>query len=62
VSRCAVPVGLTAAFLVLLSAVVPTISGTVDIGRATSFHLDTPFDGGLPARKSCSARALGRVS
>ena len=24
---------------------IPVLAGTVDYGRAVSFHLDTPFDG-----------------
>jgi diguanylate cyclase (GGDEF)-like protein len=55
VSRFAIPVGLTAAFLALLSAVIPIVSGTVDIGRATSFHLDTPFDGAFGTLTSAMA-------
>jgi diguanylate cyclase (GGDEF)-like protein len=45
VTRVAVPVASAAALLALLSAVVPVAAGTVDAGRALSFHLDTPFHG-----------------
>jgi diguanylate cyclase (GGDEF)-like protein len=55
VTRFAIPVGLAAAFLALLSAVIPIVAGTVDIGRATSFHLDTPFDGAFGALTSAMA-------
>jgi diguanylate cyclase (GGDEF)-like protein len=55
VTRFAIPVALGAAFLALLSAVIPILSGTVDVGRATSFHLDTPFDGPFGALTSAMA-------
>jgi diguanylate cyclase (GGDEF)-like protein len=55
VTRFAIPVGLAAAFLALLSAVIPIFAGTVDVGRATSFHLDTPFDGAFGALTSAMA-------
>jgi len=55
VTRCALPVGLAAAFLALLSAVIPIVSGTVDVARATSFHLDTPFDGAFGVLTSAMA-------
>jgi amino acid transporter len=45
VTRVAIPVASAAAFLALLSAVIPIFAGTVDYARAVSFHLDTPFDG-----------------
>ena len=45
VTRVAIPVAGVAAFLALLSAVIPILAGTVDYARAVSFHLDTPFDG-----------------
>ena len=45
VTRVAIPVASVAALLALLSAVIPVFAGTVDYGRATSFSLDTPFDG-----------------
>ena len=55
VTRFAIPVGLAAALLALLSAVIPIVAGTVDLGRATSFHLDTPFDGAFGALTSAMA-------
>jgi amino acid transporter len=55
VSRFAIPVGLSAAFLALLSAVIPLLAGTVDVGRATSFHLETPFDGAFGILTSAMA-------
>jgi diguanylate cyclase (GGDEF)-like protein len=55
VTRFAIPVAITAALLALLSAVVPLVAGTVDIGRATSFHLDTPFHGAFGALTSAMA-------
>ena len=55
VTRFAIPVGLAAAFLALLSAVIPIVTGTVDVGKATSFHLDTPFDGAFGALTSAMA-------
>jgi len=55
VTRFATPVGLTAAFLALLSAVIPIFAGTVDVAAATSFHLDTPFDGAFGALTSAMA-------
>jgi diguanylate cyclase (GGDEF)-like protein len=45
VTRVAIPVAGLAALLALLSAVIPVLAGTVDYDRATSFTLDTPFDG-----------------
>ena len=44
-TRFAIPIASAAALLALLSAVIPVLAGTVDYGRAVSFHLDTPFDG-----------------
>jgi diguanylate cyclase (GGDEF)-like protein len=55
VTRVAIPVALTAAFLALLSAVIPIIAGTVDVGRATSFTLKTPFEGAFGALTSAMA-------
>ncbi|MEA2157594.1 MAG: hypothetical protein QOE11_3734 [Solirubrobacteraceae bacterium] len=55
VTRFAIPVGVAAALLALLSAVIPIVAGTVDVGRATSFHLDTPFDGAFGALTSAMA-------
>jgi diguanylate cyclase (GGDEF)-like protein len=55
VTRFAIPVGLTAAFLALLSGVIPVFAGTVDVEAATSFHLDTPFDGAFGALTSAMA-------
>ena len=55
VTRFAIPVGLTAAFLALLSALIPIIAGTVDVAKATSFHLDTPFDGAFGVLTSAMA-------
>jgi diguanylate cyclase (GGDEF)-like protein len=55
VSRVAIPVAAAAALLAFLSAFVPIISGTVDLGRATSFHLETPFDGAFGALTSAMA-------
>ncbi|HTN25495.1 MAG TPA: amino acid permease, partial [Solirubrobacteraceae bacterium] len=55
VTRFAIPVALTAAALALLSAVIPLVAGTVDVGRATSFHLETPFDGAFGALTSAMA-------
>jgi diguanylate cyclase (GGDEF)-like protein len=55
VTRFAIPVGLAAAFLALLSAVIPIFAGTVDVAQATSFHLDTPFDGAFGALTSTMA-------
>jgi diguanylate cyclase (GGDEF)-like protein len=45
VTRVAIPVASVAALLALLSAVIPVLAGTVDYAQATSFSLDTPFDG-----------------
>jgi amino acid transporter len=45
VTRVAIPIAGVAALLALLSAVIPILAGTVDYDRATSFSLDTPFDG-----------------
>jgi diguanylate cyclase (GGDEF)-like protein len=45
VTRVAIPIACAAAFLALLSALIPIFAGTVDYDRAVSFHLDTPFDG-----------------
>jgi diguanylate cyclase (GGDEF)-like protein len=55
VARVAIPVASVAAFLALLSAVVPLISGSVDLGRAVSFHLKTPFHGAFGALTSAMA-------
>jgi len=55
VTRVAIPVGLVAAFLALLSAVIPIVAGTVDVARATSFHLHTPFEGAFGALTSAMA-------
>jgi amino acid transporter len=55
VTRVAIPVGLAAALLALLSAVIPIVAGTVDVTRATSFHLETPFDGAFGALTSAMA-------
>jgi diguanylate cyclase (GGDEF)-like protein len=55
VTRFAIPVGLAAAMLALLSAVIPIVSGTVDVARATSFHLETPFGGAFGALTSAMA-------
>ena len=38
-----------------LSALIPVLAGTVDYGRAVSFHLDTPFDGFFGAVTSAMA-------
>jgi amino acid transporter len=42
VTRVAIPVACVAALLALLSAVVPLVSGSVDLHRAVSFDLKTP--------------------
>ncbi|MEA2219166.1 MAG: hypothetical protein QOJ35_1792, partial [Solirubrobacteraceae bacterium] len=55
VTRFAIPVGLAAALLALLSAVIPVFAGTVDVARATSFDLKTPFDGAFGALTSAMA-------
>jgi diguanylate cyclase (GGDEF)-like protein len=55
VTRVAIPVAAVAAFLALLSAIVPLISGNVDVARAVSFHLDTPFKGAFGALTSAMA-------
>jgi diguanylate cyclase (GGDEF)-like protein len=55
VTRVAIPIATVAAALALLSAIVPIIAGTVDYGRAVSFHLDTPFDGFFGAVTSAMA-------
>jgi diguanylate cyclase (GGDEF)-like protein len=55
VTRFAIPMGLAAAFLALLSAVIPIVAGTVDVARATSFHLETPFEGAFGALTSAMA-------
>jgi diguanylate cyclase (GGDEF)-like protein len=55
VTRFAIPIGLAAAFLALLSAVIPIVAGTVDVARATSFHLETPFEGAFGALTSAMA-------
>jgi diguanylate cyclase (GGDEF)-like protein len=55
VARVAVPVACVAALLALLSAVVPLISGTIDLHRAVSFHLKTPFHGAFGALTSAMA-------
>jgi diguanylate cyclase (GGDEF)-like protein len=55
VSRFAIPIALTGAALAMLSAVIPVIAGTVDVGRATSFHLETPFHGAFGALTSAMA-------
>jgi diguanylate cyclase (GGDEF)-like protein len=55
VSRVAIPIAGTAALLALLSAVVPLISGSVDVHRAVSFDLKTPFHGAFGALTSAMA-------
>jgi len=55
VSRVALPIAGAAAALALLSAVIPVLSGTVDVAQATSFRLDTPFDGAFGALTSAMA-------
>jgi diguanylate cyclase (GGDEF)-like protein len=55
VARVAIPVALAAASLALLSALIPIVAGTVDLGRATSFHLETPFHGAFGALTSAMA-------
>ena len=55
VARVAIPVACAAALLALLSAVVPLISGTIDVHRAVSFHLKTPFHGAFGALTSAMA-------
>ncbi len=55
VARVAIPIACTAALLALLSAVVPIISGNVDVHRAVSFHLKLPFHGAFGALTSAMA-------
>ena len=55
VTRVAIPVACVAAALAFLSALIPVLAGTVDYGRAVSFHLDTPFDGFFGAVTSAMA-------
>jgi diguanylate cyclase (GGDEF)-like protein len=55
VTRVAIPVAGVAALLALLSAVVPLVSGGVDVERTVSFHLDTPFHGAFGALTSAMA-------
>jgi diguanylate cyclase (GGDEF)-like protein len=55
VTRVAIPVAAAAAGLALLSALIPIVSGNVDVADATSFHLDTPFDGAFGALTSAMA-------
>ena len=55
VTRVAIPIACVAALLALLSAVVPVISGSVDLHRAVSFHLKTPFHGAFGALTSAMA-------
>ena len=55
VTRVAIPIALTAALLALLSAVIPILTGTVDVARATSFELKTPFQGAFGALTSAMA-------
>jgi diguanylate cyclase (GGDEF)-like protein len=55
VTRVAIPIACAAALLALLSAVVPVISGSVDLHRAVSFHLTTPFHGAFGALTSAMA-------
>ena len=45
VTRVAMPVAAAAALLALLSAVIPLVSGSVDVRQAVSFDLKTPFEG-----------------
>jgi diguanylate cyclase (GGDEF)-like protein len=55
VTRVAIPVACAAALLALLSAVVPVISGHVDLHRALSFDLKTPFQGAFGVLTSAMA-------
>ena len=55
VARVAIPVACAAALLALLSAIVPLISGSIDVHRAVSFHLKTPFHGAFGALTSAMA-------
>jgi diguanylate cyclase (GGDEF)-like protein len=55
VTRVAIPIACAAALLALLSAVVPLISGSIDLHRAVSFHLKTPFHGAFGALTSAMA-------
>jgi diguanylate cyclase (GGDEF)-like protein len=55
VTRVAIPVACTAALLALLSAIIPVVSGSVDLARAVSFHLETPFKGAFGALTSAMA-------
>ncbi|MEA2361377.1 MAG: hypothetical protein QOD71_522 [Thermoleophilaceae bacterium] len=54
-ARVAMPIALASAALALLSVVVPVLAGTVDWQRASSFHLELPFDGAFGALTSAMA-------
>jgi len=55
VTRVAIPIACAAALLALLSAVVPLLSGSIDLHRAVSFDLKTPFHGAFGALTSAMA-------
>ncbi len=55
VARLAMPIACTSALLAFGSVLIPVIAGDVDWARATSFSLDTPFDGGFGALTSAMA-------
>jgi amino acid transporter len=55
VARVAIAVACAAALPALLSAIVPLINGSIDVHRAVSFHLKTPFHGAFGALTSAMA-------
>jgi diguanylate cyclase (GGDEF)-like protein len=54
-AKVAIPIAIASASLALLSAVLPMLSGSMDWGRGSSFHLETPFGGFFGAMTSAMA-------
>jgi len=54
-ANTAIAIAAVSAALAFLSAITPVIAGSVDWRQATSFHLDTPFDGPFGAVTSAMA-------
>jgi diguanylate cyclase (GGDEF)-like protein len=55
VARLALPIACTSALLAFGSVLIPVLAGNVDYAQATSFSLDTPFDGAFGALTSAMA-------
>jgi len=54
-ARVAIPIAVASAGLALLSAILPLVDGSLDWGRASSFHLEIPFGGWFGAATSAMA-------